>query len=483
MVETHSYPYNYPKQGLDKNKAPNSRVTRMSLPEYGTSESRMNKGRTLPSRRNSRRDTAHSLNGVTRALHRGVPRREDAYRDSNEEVLEKNPRRRSDEVVRDHDDDTTCERPHGKEVGFLRTEENNLKGREESHDEPGPFSQEQRSRSFRRPRNENFENETSVSNLRSERPASPRDRSYSGLYDQNSGPLVLRKTPPFSLQQCGQKSAFREYDHLQQHEDNRSTRSGRSTSSRLSRSRSRLKVTATGDGYSDSESERRAPLPSRPKSYSSERKTQAEETIATLKEFTSFKTDADLDITSSPALMEFSSPSDNDESDNRTSEQVTHKLNDSYTKLEIATNLMTAPHLKSHATPDVSAEGPKPRVREAKQVQGQKVASPELTKIYETSETNEESELKKLTKASEDVLKVSLPQETVIHFENSNEDSNNEASRSNFHANSGSDTLNHGTSNLLTEPVAQNTQLAQTKPQPRELNRRATVEDMIEPEE
>ena len=82
-------------------------------------------------------------------------------------------------------------------------------------------------------------------------------------------------------------------------------------------------------------------------------------------------------------------------------------------------------------------------------------------------------------------MKISLPQKTAIHFEKSNENSNNEASTSNrnFHANSRSDTFEHGTPNLSTEPVAENTQFAQTKPQRGDLNRHATVEDMIEPEE
>ena len=458
--------------------------------DYGTSEF----DRPLLLRRDSRLDRSYNPDGLTQSLQIRAPRREDDNQDTDEEMLRMRSPSRPQNMIRYHDEDETFHRPHRGEVDFPSKKAHIRRNWKELDYMPETFSEERRSPSFERTRDENFGNQNSISPLRSERQASPPNRSYSGLYDKRVGPLVLRKSSLVSSQSHGPKSASREQDHLKRFDDDKSRQSGRSTSKRLSRSRSGLRKMTTTDHYSDSDGERYAPRPSGQKTISSESDTRDEAIIAsTLRSLTTFNGDAHTTLMSSPAQMESSGLSDDEGSNIRSLEQATRKLNDLKAKLEKAVkdnDLITASDLSFYAIPDVSTKVRELEILEAKQRhERQELTSRENAKVDETPDATEEPESEKSSKTQQEkgALDVHLLNETAMHVEKSNENNN-------LHPNSRPNP-SHIDDHKVTKPVVEITDVvAKTKTRPEELNhfsgneppdrvvhrRATTVEDEIE---
>ena len=358
--------------------------------DYGTSEYPTIRSRSMPSRRNSRLDLVYNPGGVVQAPQNRAQRREYPFRVIDREVSAERSRDRPiiirdrersrdrPMLIRDRDEDGTFHRPRGwDEFEFSPRKEIVLKRRGEFEHVPTFIREKERSQSLRRPADENFESETSISTRRSERRASPPNRSFTRSDDQRVGQLVLRKALPVSRQLHGRNSASRERVYLQ-HDGNQPRRFGRSASNRLSRSRSGLRTTAINDHYlDDSDSERHASPLRRNRSALRSDGRDGEIIASTLRSLTTFNNDADNDLAVSPAQLESSGLSDNDEPTFRTLEQATRKLDELYAKLDEATkmqNFMTASNLKFYAIPDVKAEVEEFKVRETKKSKGQEVA-------------------------------------------------------------------------------------------------------------
>lgn len=473
--------------------------------DYGNPEPITVRSRSMPSRRNSRLDLVYNPDRVTQTLQNRAPRRGRYDIQIDRETSPERSRVRP-EIIQYHDAEEIIYRPRNRDQREFSDERGNWRTRrEESDDVPETFIPEEgRFQSLQRPGNENFETGTLTFTRRSERRESPPNRSYSSSDEKRAGALVLRKASPVSRHPYGRKSASREHVYLEQQDDNQSRRLRRSMSRRLSRSRSGFRTTAIRDHYldRDSDSERHA-SPLRPNRSALKNDTRDEEIIATtLRNFTTFNSDADIDLMLSPAQIESSGLSDNDESKcSRTLEQATRKLDDLYAKLDVAIkdqDFITASDLKFYAIPDVKAEVQELKVRRAQKSQGRGVAWGEDAKVYEILEENEESEIDKLRKIEEGILNVPLPKETAIRADKSNENSNNQTNqgKKEFFPNTGSNKSNTGTHKptiTRTERFRTPSQTAKLEPQPEESNdvpdnelnriirRRVTVEDEMEP--
>ena len=467
--------------------------------DHGTSEYPTIRRRSMPSRRNSRLDLIYDPNGVTQAPQSRAPRRKDNYKEVDRETSPERSRDR--QIIKwDRDEDGTFHRPgNSDEFEFFGRRANVRKRSEETDFVPKTFIPEEgRSQSRQRPADEDFRNDTTIFTRRSERRASPPNRSYTRSDDQRVGQLVLREASPVSRQSDGRNSASRELVHLR-HDDNQPRRFSIYASNRLSRSRSRLRKMATNDHYSDSDSERHA-LPLRQSRSASRTDARDDEIITSqLRRFTTFNRDADNDLMLSPAQMESSGQSDNDEPPIRTLEQATRKLDELYAKLDVATknqDSITASDLRFYAIPNVNAEVQELKVRKAKKSKGQEAAWGEGAKVHEILDID------KLKRREGNVVNVPLPKETSIHADKSIQDSNNETNHGNqtFLSNNNSNTFNTRTPKPTiksTESVREPTQTTEPEPEPRpeesndvldnepspKFHRRPTVQDEMEPTE